>query len=434
MDTITKTLFMSALTVLLIGCGSSSSNAGTQVTPIQDSSSDEQNSDLNVPSSGVYSIVDTNQVNCYDSSSGDEESCTGLGYDADYYGNQISYTTSASGNIVTDNVTDLSWTQSTDMDGDGITSDNDDKMLQTEAVSYCNALTLDGYSDWRLPDIKTLFSLILFSGKDPSGYREDDTSNLVTFLDGSFTRSFGDVDDGGRTIDGQYATTTLYESTTMNGDETMFGVNFIDGRIKGYPTRNSFYVHCVRGNEDYGINNFIDNNDATINDEATSLMWEQDSSDSSNWDEAISTCEDSTTGNHNDWRLPNIKELQSIVDYSRSPDTTSSAAINQIFNATSFINEEGEEDWGSYWSSTTHANNNDKGDSASYLSFGRALGSMGDDILDVHGAGAQRSDGKISITQEASSGTTYDGSTFYYFGPQGDILRLDNKVRCVRDF
>ena len=35
---------------------------------------------------------------------------------------------------------------------------------------------------------------------------------------------------GERTIDVQFMTNTLYVSTTMNGDETMFGVNFADGR------------------------------------------------------------------------------------------------------------------------------------------------------------------------------------------------------------
>ncbi|MBN2357269.1 hypothetical protein JXO59_14225 [candidate division KSB1 bacterium] len=58
----------------------------------------------------------------------------------------------------------------------------------------------------------------------------------------------------------------------MMGDETMFGVNLADGRIKGYPTgpmpgqteAKSFYVLYVRGDTTYGTNNFLDNNDGTI--------------------------------------------------------------------------------------------------------------------------------------------------------------------------
>jgi hypothetical protein len=46
---------------------------------------------------------------------------------------------------------------------------------------------------------------------------------------------------------------------------------------------------------------------------------------------------------------------KSILDYSRSPDTNSSAAINPILNVTSFTNEGGKIDYPWYWSSTTHA-------------------------------------------------------------------------------
>ncbi len=391
------------------------------------------------PTVPTYYIVDTAQIKCYDSNNGSEENCTNTGYDANYNGNQPNYSISTSGNIITDNVTSLMWTQSSDIDNDGQTTDVDDKLNYDDSIAYCSNLTLDEYDDWRLPDIKTLYSLILFSGEDPSSYQGDDTSELVTFLDGSFTRAFGDTSANERIIDGQYATTTKYVSTTMNGDETMFGVNFVDGRIKGYPLTMQdqdklYYVLCVRGEEEYGKNNFINNENNTITDNATALMWEQDDSQSSNFEDAITICENSITADFTDWRLPNVKELQSIVDYTKSPDTTSSAAIDSIFNSTSFTNEGGETDWGYYWSSTTHASYGGNGSSGSYISFGRALGYMGNTILDVHGAGAQRSNEKMNENGLGSSSAIEDdGSTFYYKGPQGDILRIDNMVRCVRD-
>ena len=67
------------------------------------------------------------------------------------------------------------------------------------------------------------------------------------------------------------------------------------------------------------------------------------------------------------------------------------------------------------------------------MSFGRALGYMEGNILDVHGAGAQRSDDKVDVSSEpgAQSAEGANG-TFYYKGPQGDILRNNNMVRCVR--
>ena len=214
-----------------------------------------------------------------------------------------------------------------------------------------------------------------------------------------------------------------------------FGGNYVDGRIKGYPRdTKEFYVRCVAGNTLYGVNNFTDNNDNTISDNATGLMWQKDDSNSVDWDGAVNTCETATTSTHSDWRLPNIKELHSIVDYSKSPDTNANPAISDIFNSTFFANEENITDWGYYWSSTTHMDTNGNGANAAYISFGRALGFIFDMVLDVHGAGAQRSNDKLDVsTKPGAQSTSLNNSIFYYKGPQGDILRINNKVRCVRN-
>jgi hypothetical protein len=308
-------------------------------------------------------------------------------------------------------------------------------MSQNSAVSYCESLSLGGYDDWRLPDIKTLYSLILFTGEDPSSYSGTDTSGLVPFIDSDFDWVYGDQDEGDRIIDAQYATSTNYVSTTLGGATTMFGVNFADGRIKGYPCETKiFYVRCVRGNTDYGLNNFTDNGDGTISDNATSLMWESGDSASTDFDDAITTCESASTGSHTDWRLPNVKELQSLLDYTRSPDTTSSAAINSLFSASTLTNEEGNTDWYWYWSSTTHLDYDGSGMTGAYAAFGRALGYVNSSMMDVHGAGAQRSNYKLDVsTTDGASSIDLGYGTFYYHGPQGDVLRQDNRVRCVRD-
>lgn len=433
---ISHIVFHGILLSLLSACGSGGSNSGSENTSsdsLEDSSSTETSNESTQKS---YAIVDTHQTTCYNSSTGQATTCTGIGYDGDYAGNQPSYKASDYGLTVTDNVTTLIWQQSSDINNDGRLN-FDDKLYQSEAVSHCENLTLAGRDDWRLPSIKEAYSLILFSGKDPSAYQGTDTSTLIPFLDSAFDWAFGDLDSGyDRIIDGQYASSTLYVSTTMNNDPTMFGVNYVDGRIKGYPSDTKvYYVRCVTGNTDYGTNAFTDNNDQTISDSATGLMWQQDDTESTHWDNAVSQCEAATTALYDDWRLPNAKELQSIVDYTISPDTHNQPAIDSIFNASSFQNENGDTDWGYYWSSTTHVNNSDDGSNAAYVSFGRALGYMQSSILDVHGAGAQRSNDKVSVSSEpgAQSATGANG-TFYYKGPQGDVLRDNNKVRCVRDF
>jgi hypothetical protein len=44
-------------------------------------------------------------------------------------------------------------------------------------------------------------------------------------------------------------------------------------------------------------------------------------------------------GGYSGWRLPNAKEMQSILDYDRAPRATASAAIDPIFNITQVSNE-----------------------------------------------------------------------------------------------
>ncbi|MEI6258505.1 MAG: DUF1566 domain-containing protein [Deltaproteobacteria bacterium] len=57
----------------------------------------------------------------------------------------------------------------------------------------------------------------------------------------------------------------------------------------------------------------IDNGNGTVTDEATGLMWQQETAQSLNWADSIRFCSEMTLGGYTDWRLPTVKELQSIV-------------------------------------------------------------------------------------------------------------------------
>lgn len=91
--------------------------------------------------------------------------------------------------------------------------------------------------------------------------------------------------------------------------------------------------------------NYIDNGDSTVTDIATGLMWQQeDDNVPRNWENAIIFCEELNNANYQNWRLPNIKELQSIVDL-----TTTNPTIDPIaFPSTNTY---------LYWSSTTYVDN-----------------------------------------------------------------------------
>ena len=370
-------------------------------------------------SSLTYTIVDTGQTSSYDNSaviSAPSQGSAFYGQDAQYQGVQASYKDNGDG-TVTDLNTGLMWQQ--------VPVDN---ITYNGAVVGAEASTLAGYDDWRLPTIKELYSLI-----DYSGYTGRSASESKPYIDTDYFQfEYGDTSAGERFIDAQYWSSTEYVSTTMNGDGTTFGVNFADGRIKGYPNgeqgapdKESVALY-VRGSDQYGKNDFVDNGNGTITDSATGLMWQSvDSGAAMTWEQALAWAENLEYGGYDDWRLPNAKELQSIVDYSRSPDTTQSAAIDPLFSTTS-ITSNGETDYGFYWTGTTHVEGG-SGDHAVYISFGEAEGWMGQgdqyQLMDVHGAGAQRSDPKEG-----------DAADYPYgFGPQGDVIRIENFVRAVRD-
>lgn len=411
--------FLLLTLLIMFSCSESSeTDVNSQDQPIEE----------NLPDISGYPVVGTNQISFFNNSTTISEPGTDndfYGQNAHYPGNEPNYINNGD-STVTDMVTGLMWQQSFDHNNDG-TIDYDDKLSYDEILDLTeDGVSFAGYSDWRLPTIKEMYSLILFSGKDIDP-ESTSTTNLQPFIDDEiFEFAYGDLDAGERLIDMQCATSNVYVSLEV--EETVFGVNFADGRIKGYGTSmpfgsedKAFHYLLVRGNTTYGINDLTDNGDGTITDNATGLMWLQDDNgEGLLWQNALAYAESYEFAGYSDWRLPDSKELQSIVDYTRSPATTNSAAIDPLFNCTQIINEAGELDYPWYHSSTTHESMS-SGGAAVYVAFGRSLGNM-DGWIDIHGAGSQRSDPKTGDPEDYAEG----------HGPQGDAVRIYNYVRLVR--
>lgn len=364
-----------------------------------------------------YKIVDTDVSEFYNNTSTISEPGIGesfYGQDATYIINSPSYTDNGNGTI-TDDITGLMWEQ-----------EMGEKITYEEAFTKAENSALGGHTDWRVPTIKELYSLILFTGR-VQGQKAIDMFININYLN----QPLGNTSIGEREIDAQTWSSTLYVGRTMSADETVFGVNFVDGRIKGYPkvkprsgTANKMYFRMVRGNTEYGKNNLVDNGDGTISDLATGLMWQKsDDGISRNWRETLLYSENLELASYNDWRVPNAKELQSIVDYSRSPQTTSSPAINPIFQTTGINDPNGNAGhYPFFWTSTTHLDGANPFTNAVYIAFGEGLGQMNGVLMDVHGAGCQRSDPKNGDINDYPQ----------YHGPQGDLRSVFNYVRSVR--
>ena len=198
-----------------------------------------------------YLLVATGQTTTYDE---DENVVSDLktgdafyGQDANYLiGETMDYQDSDDGTI-TDLNTGLMWQQ--------VPSSTD--FIWQEAKEYCENLEFSGYDDWRMPNLKELYSISDFSSDWP-------------YLNTSyFTLASGQV-----TKYEQYWSSNSYVGVTVEGgSNSAFGVNHVTGHIKSYSANGGGpvggkYVRAVRG-DDYGVNEYIDNGDGTITDNST---------------------------------------------------------------------------------------------------------------------------------------------------------------------
>ena len=169
-----------------------------------------------------YIVVGTGQTKCYDNYGEIDPPRPGqpfYGQDAQFTGPQPRYRDNGDG-TVTDLNTGLMWVQ-----GRGA------KLTCEDAIAGASACRAGGHSDWRMPTIKELYSLINFTGEC---HGPEVASK--PFVDTRYFRFvYGNPSKGERAIDCQDWSATEYVSTTMDGNPTVFGVNFADGRIKGYP-------------------------------------------------------------------------------------------------------------------------------------------------------------------------------------------------------
>ena len=183
---------------------------------------------------------------------------------------------------------------------------------------------------------------------------------------------------------------------------------------------------CV-GNEP----SYRNNGDGTVTDLVTGLVWQKDPGAKKTFAEAVAGAKSFRLAGKSDWRLPTIKELYSLIDF-RGYSMQTAEQSGSYLNTDYFRFSYGDARMGErvidaqFWTSTTHLEHYTCG-AAVYVCFGEAFGYMGPPgapkrKLDVHGAGAQRSDPKAGDPAQFPTGR----------GPQGDEIRIYNYVRCVR--
>jgi len=290
----------------------------------------------------AYKLPDTGQTRCYNDTA-EITPCPTPGQD--YYGQDGCYTINppsytklgATGNALPDsatswvmrkdNNTGLIWENKTT---DGSVHDASKKYTWADAhivfLVQLISSNFGGQHDWRIPTREELRSIADYSKFGPAintGYFQNTNSDL-------------------------YWSSSAYAKYTDYAWFVHFDYGYGDGEdISSYKSF-SHYVRAVRGGQPGSSSNLVINNDGTVTDKSTNLMWQQATGNNGvamTWKAALAYCQSLNLNGgyagHTDWRLPNIRELASLVDLSRYYP-----AIDPKFPDTKSSN---------YWSSSTSA-------------------------------------------------------------------------------
>ena len=182
---------------------------------------------------------------------------------------------------------------------------------------------------------------IVYAGGAPSGNGDVNASGDIDIADAIYLLTYlfghGPTPEPIQSSSGALPATGQTKCYAMYGSEVACNDPNVPGQ-DGY-----YQKGCPSANR------FVDHQDGTVTDTFTGLMWQKQTAPGLYmWDEALRYCENLTLAGHSDWRLPNVRELHSIVDYGRGP------SIDPVFEADLL----GAESWW-YWSSSTGAHNPD---------------------------------------------------------------------------
>jgi hypothetical protein len=306
-------------------------------------------------------LLQTGQTRCYDEL-GSEISCKGTGQDGELRaGIAPDYADNGDGTI-TDRSTGLMWEKQSD---DGSIHDRDlrDRFVG-DKIPELNAAAFAGHTDWRVPNVRELESIRDY------GHPRDVIAHA--FL--------GACRAGCTVTTCSCFQRAFYWSSTLTARDPFdawlvgfrFGREFLAGRFSSYATRavrrdprvrpkarplrtgqrrcyevdpirfDPVEVACAGTGQDGeyragGRRVFVDNGDGTTTDRATGLMWETLSRDGSihdvdgryTWTEAftvkIAALNDARFAGHDDWRVPNVRELGSLTHFGRHSPAVHSA-------------------------------------------------------------------------------------------------------------
>jgi hypothetical protein len=229
-------------------------------------------------------------------------------------------------------------------------------------VEDVNAVALCGFNDWRLPNPTELVGI-----SDYAPYTKDIYGNIQ-------------YDEKRHTYlwrwNSDYFWSSHLDSTNVYDHAVYVWPG--GGGVGTVPVYSGYKVLLVRGTP-AAANIFVHNGDSTVSQVNAGLMWSTcpvgrvESIDQSTgihschlfeggiitsigrtWQQALNAARESRLGGYNDWRIPNVKELQSLWDYHTNYDTVDET----FFPMSSYF--------GYFWSSSASMGDSGNGEIIAY--------------------------------------------------------------------
>jgi len=263
-------------------------------------------------------LTDTGQSKCY-TTDGIEISCPENGnslhgQDASYKRTEANYQKNSNGTL-TDLNSGLIW----------IVPEEDVKHTWQDALSYCEELVFAEQSNWRLPEKFELESIV-------------DYGRLYPAINQNFS-----------------CETLFYWTATphMGNPVYAWSVYCPDGADHWVHKTNKYQVRCVSSNPPHHNTGPYTATKHTVMDQGTGLEWQKkDTGILHTWQDALGYCEELSLDSKEDWRLPDIRELKSLVDYSRYYPATAAAVPCQsatYWSATTFADDSNTSAWSTFF-------------------------------------------------------------------------------------
>ncbi len=319
------------------------------------------------PVPSTVTLPRTGQETCLDSV-GDPIACNGTGQDAEF-GSGVAWPSprfSDNGDgTLTDNLTGLMWLGDTNcvftnypefdndigyFDPPGTVADG--KLFWSTALYFVSQVNggaypncASGYNDWRMPNTVELHSMV-----HPLEEVQSDWLTAQGFLNLSQTAYWTSTtklnfsNPAETNLAHSVSMIVGYISTNQKYGSQPWALPLLQVRGGNGPAavwRSGQTVSYSPGDDgdveagaEWPSPRFADNGDGTISDSLTGLVWLEDADSPTTagvgprtWDEALAFVDDLnsgaypavTLGGHSDWRLPNLREIMSLIDFSGHP-------------------------------------------------------------------------------------------------------------------